>query len=68
MPMKLDIVSIDIFENIDKIKIINKRIYFLISQISDQSLMHSDLDAEYTNLYSKKSKLYLVWKRSFIQD
>ncbi|KAK5800942.1 hypothetical protein VI817_003154 [Penicillium citrinum] len=45
--------------NTDKIKIINERIYFLISQISNQSLIYPDLDAEYTNLYSKKSKLYL---------
>ncbi|KAJ5235461.1 uncharacterized protein N7469_004629 [Penicillium citrinum] len=67
-PMKLDAASIDAFENTDEIKLINKRIHLLTSQISGQPLMHPDLDAERTSLYSKKSKLRLAWKKNFIQD
>lgn len=67
-PMKLNAASIDAFENTDEIKDINERIHFLTSQISGQPLMHPDLDAERTTLYSKKSKLRLAWKKSFIED
>ncbi|KAJ5580949.1 hypothetical protein N7450_007250, partial [Penicillium hetheringtonii] len=38
--IKLDAVSIDIFENTDKIKIINQKNYLLISQILDQPLIY----------------------------
>lgn len=53
-PMKQDAASIDAFENTYEIKMINERIHFLTSQISGQPLMHPDLDAERTSLYSQE--------------
>ncbi|KAJ5987716.1 hypothetical protein N7481_002926 [Penicillium waksmanii] len=36
--------------------------------MSGQPLMHPNLDAERTSLYSRRSKLRLAWKKNFIQD
>lgn len=66
--MKLDAASIEAFKNTDEIKMINEKIHLLTSQISGQPLIHPDLDAERTSLYSKESKLRLAWKKDFIQD
>ncbi|KAJ5600686.1 hypothetical protein N7450_001753, partial [Penicillium hetheringtonii] len=67
-PIKLNTASIDTFENTDEIKDINKRIHFLTSQISDQPLMHPDLDTKRITLYSKKSKLRLAWKKRLFTE
>lgn len=48
--IKLDAASIDISENTDKIKVKNRRMYFLTPQILDQPLMHPVLETERKNI------------------
>ncbi|KAJ5302313.1 hypothetical protein N7508_007176 [Penicillium antarcticum] len=66
-PQQLDAAAITAFRERDDIKRINENIASLTSRIAGKPRLHEQLAIERTQLYNKKAKLLLAWKKDFVQ-
>ena len=63
-PLKMDAAAITASEKADEIKMMNQRIADLTPTICGEPQFHDDLVAAGTQVYSRKAKRLLAWKRN----